>query len=184
MKLLPPPGPERRRQLTWLAVASAALAAVLWYQLAPAGAPVPASNVAAESGRAAPAPRLPDPVRLADLDHVPEAIEVRRNPFSFGSRPVAAEPEIRYTPPPIDYTPAATLPAGPPPIALRLTGLLIGPGSERALVTLKDPASGALFHAYEGDVVDGRYRIVKVGAQSVVVSYVDGSGTRTLGLGQ
>jgi hypothetical protein len=51
------------------------------------------------------------------------------------------------------------------------------------MVTLKDPTSGALLHAFEGDVVDGRYRIVKVGQQSVVVSYLDGSGSRTLGLG-
>jgi hypothetical protein len=51
------------------------------------------------------------------------------------------------------------------------------------MVTLKDPATGALFHAFEGDTVDGRYKLVKVGSQSVVVSYVDGSGMRTLGLG-
>ena len=50
------------------------------------------------------------------------------------------------------------------------------------MVTLKDPAGNAVFQAFEGDVVDGRYRIVKVGSQSVVVSYVDGSGQRTIGM--
>ena len=50
------------------------------------------------------------------------------------------------------------------------------------MVTLKDPGTGGLFHAFEGDIVDGRYRVVKVGTQSVVVSYVDGSGMRTVGL--
>ena len=61
--------------------------------------------------------------------------------------------------------------------------MMVAPGTNRTMATLKDPATGALFHAFEGDVVDGRYKVVKVGAQSVVVSYVDGSGLRTLGLG-
>jgi hypothetical protein len=51
------------------------------------------------------------------------------------------------------------------------------------VVTLRDPTSSALFQAVEGDVVDGRYRVVRVGAQSVVLSYLDGSGTRTVILG-
>ena len=53
----------------------------------------------------------------------------------------------------------------------------------RTLVTLKDPTSNVLYQAFEGDVVDGRYRVVRVGVQSVVVSYLDGSGLRTLPLG-
>lgn len=57
------------------------------------------------------------------------------------------------------------------------------PGSGRTMVMLKDPETGASFQAFEGDIVDGRYRIVKVGLQSVVVSYVDGTGSRTIGLG-
>jgi hypothetical protein len=57
------------------------------------------------------------------------------------------------------------------------------PGSGKTLATLKDPVSGAVFQAFEGDVIDGRYRIVKVGLQSVIVSYVDGSGSRTIALG-
>jgi hypothetical protein len=75
------------------------------------------------------------------------------------------------------------VPQGPPPIVLRLTALIVIPGSGRTMITLKDPGTGALFQAFEGDVVDGRYRVVKVGNQSVVLSYVDGSGARTVTLG-
>jgi len=32
-------------------------------------------------------------------------------------------------------------------------------------------------------VLDGQYKILKVGLQSVIVSYVDGQGQRTIGLG-
>jgi hypothetical protein len=53
----------------------------------------------------------------------------------------------------------------------------------RVVVTLQDPASKAVFLASEGDVVDGRYKVVKVGTSSVVVSYIDGTGLRTLPLG-
>jgi hypothetical protein len=65
---------------------------------------------------------------------------------------------------------------------LKLVGMTVMPGG-RTMVTLRDAASGALLQGFEGDVVDGRYRIVRVGLQSVVVSYVDGSGTRTIPLG-
>jgi hypothetical protein len=182
MRLLPPPGPERRRQLTRLFVILAGLAVVVWYQFPTAGPSAPTSNVPAAATPPQQALRLPEPIRLGDLEGAPLAREIGRNPFSFGMRP-AAEPAIQFTAPPVDFSPAAIVPEGPPPIALRLTSLMVSPGSDRTMVTLKDPVSGALFHAFEGDVVDGRYRLVKVGQQSVVVSYVDGSGSRTLGLG-
>jgi hypothetical protein len=50
-------------------------------------------------------------------------------------------------------------------------------------VTLKEPSTNGLYQAFEGDIVDGRFRVVRVGLQSVVLSYLDGSGTRTIPLG-
>jgi hypothetical protein len=182
MKFLPPPGPERRRQFTRLAIILAGLAGVLWYQWPPAAPAVPASNVPTAARTDASGLTLPEPVRLGDLEDAPAATAVGRNPFAFGASP-AATPAVAFTPPPAAFAPGPVVPEGPPPIALRLTALMVGPGSDRPLATLKDPATGAIFHGFEGDVVDGRYRIVKVGNQSVVVSYVDGSGIRTLGLG-
>jgi hypothetical protein len=73
-------------------------------------------------------------------------------------------------------------PPGPPPIALRLIGITVPPGAQ-PMVTLKDPVSGASFDALEGQIVDGRYRVIKVGERSVVLSYVDGTGMRTVTLG-
>ena len=52
------------------------------------------------------------------------------------------------------------------------------------VVALKDPDSGAVFQALEGQIVDGRYRVVKIGLTSVIVSYIDGSGQRTLSTGR
>jgi hypothetical protein len=48
---------------------------------------------------------------------------------------------------------------------------------------LKDPGSGAVFQALEGQIVDGRYRVVRIGQESVVLCYVDGTGQRTIPIG-
>ena len=184
MKLLPPPGPERRRQLSLLGIVLFGLVIVAWYQWPQAAPGATTSNLQTGGSKPAQAFILPEPVRLKDLEQAPPARAVGRNPFTFGQRYSAPQQMARSAPRamnPIAERPP--LPEGPPPINLRLAGLMVGPGTDRMLATLKDPASGALFHAFEGDIVDGRYRLVKVGAQSVVLSYVDGSGIRTLGLG-
>lgn len=185
MKLLPPPGPERRRQLTQLALLLLGLLLVAWYQWPQAAPAVPASNVPTGQPRAVAALTLPAPVRLGDLGDAPPETAIGRNPFGFGERVVPRETsDVRQTMRPVEPLEIGPpVPQGPPPIALRLTGLMVGPTTDRTMATLKDPATGTLFHGFEGDVLDGRYRLVKVGTQSVVVSYVDGSGMRTLGLG-
>jgi hypothetical protein len=105
---------------------------------------------------------------------------VSRNPFTFGRPPAPPTPPA---PPPQVFTPPAPPPpAWPPPIALKLVTIIDGPDGRRQ-ASLKDPASGSTFLAVEGAIVDGRYKVVKVAQQSVVVSYVDGSGQRTLTLG-
>jgi len=183
MKLFPPPGPERRQQLRRLGVLVALLVGVLWYRWRQAEAPPLSSNSQVPSPAATPAMKLPATVRLDELEPVPDRVAVGRNPFGFGERPAAPPPQMPvtpvWTPPPA----APPVPQGPPPIALKLTAMLVMPGTDRTMVTLKDPASGALYQAFEGEVVDGRYRVVKVGQQSVVLSYVDGSGLRTISLG-
>ena len=188
MKLLPPPGPERRRQLTRLAVLVVLLVGVVWFWRAPAGSPPPTSNPVAAATPQGALP-VPEDVRLDSLEAVSTLTDAGRNPFVFGARQAVPEssPGTSFltTPqpwsPPIDPGPPVS--QGPPPIDLRLTGLSVVEAGGRTLVTLKNPATNGLYQAFEGDIVDGRYRVVKVGVQSVVVSYLDGSGIRTLPLG-
>ncbi len=193
MNILPPPGPERSRQLLRLGGLSVVLLGVVWYWGLPAGTVTPSSNQgsnvpAAPIGQA----RLPvpDAVKLGSLGRAGELPEVVRNPFVFGQRQVASAPGTSFitTPqpsgPPIALPPAAPqAPQGPPPIPLRLTGMTVVATGGRTMVTLRDPATNVLYQAFEGDIVDGRYRVVKVGLESVVLSYLDGSGQRTLALG-
>ena len=40
----------------------------------------------------------------------------------------------------------------------------------------------ATLSGIEGDVLDGRYRIVRIGIESIVMEYVDGKGRQTIPL--
>jgi len=185
MKLLPPRGPARTRQLTLLAVL-VAVGLMAWYlfgggsQTAP---PVTASNsptAAPGVAKAAGPLGLPEPLKLAALGAGgdPEG-ETARNPFRFGQPP--APPPPKYVAPPPAPPPPPPGPPPPPDIPLQLVLLETLPGNVRT-ATVRDTASSALFSAQEGQVLDGRYRLVKIGLESVVVSYLDGSGQKTLPL--
>ena len=39
-----------------------------------------------------------------------------------------------------------------------------------------------VYHGREGDVIEGRYRIVKIGVESIVMEHVDGRGRQTIRL--
>jgi len=192
MNVLPPPGPERSRQLIRLGVLSVALLGVVWYWSLPAGTATPSSNQSTPAVAPAAQARLPvpDALKLTSLRRQSDLPEVGRNPFVFGQRQVASAPGSSFitTPqpsgPPADIPPAMPpAPQGPPPIPLRLTGMTVVATGGRTMVTLRDPATNVLYQAFEGDIVDGRYRVVKVGLESVVMAYLDGSGQRTLALG-
>jgi len=194
MKLLPPPGPERTRSLILVGVLAVAL--VVWWSRsgangpglappaqAPAAGAVPASNPQA-ARPAAPAPgqpQLPEPLKLPELELVAGEPDAGRNPFRFGMRPAPPPPPPpaqTYTPPPAP----PPQPTGPPPIQLQLKGITTFPDGSR-VAQLKDPATGATFLVGDGEAFDGRYKVIKVGVQSVVVAYLDGTGQRTLPLG-
>jgi hypothetical protein len=185
VKLLPPPGPERRRQLFWLFLLLVVVGALGYYEFgqppAPAEARPAASNSRASGQGQAGATVLPDPVKLAALEASEDEPEAGRNLFRFGVKPPPPTPP-GPPPKPAGPPPPPPPPPGPPPIALKYLGWVDRPDIGR-VATLKDPATGALFQALEGQIVDGRYRVVKIGHESIVVSYVDGTGQRTIGVG-
>ena len=186
MKLASSAPEDRRRQILLVGLLGVVLAVYYFYVRVPADARPAASNQVAGRGAAATADLpLPEPVKLADLGAAPEVMPVGRNPFTFGVRPAPPPPKPVALPPPVAIPApvAPPQPVGPPPIPLKLTGFIKPTSDGRVMVTLKDPVTSTMYQAFEGDIVDGRYRIVKIGLQSVVVSYVDGSGSRTIPLG-
>jgi hypothetical protein len=53
-------------------------------------------------------------------------------------------------------------------------------GSGRPIAALTDGKD--VFFGREGEIIEGRYKIVKVNAESIDISYVDGRGQRRIGL--
>lgn len=67
----------------------------------------------------------------------------------------------------------------PPPIALKFVGVAQMPSGKR-VASLSD-GRGVMIGA-EGDVIDGRFRIVRIGVESIVMEYLDGKGRQTIPL--
>lgn len=111
-----------------------------------------------------------------------ENAAVSRNPFRFQQRAVAAPPPSRrVTPPPVIAPPVPTGPPPPPPITLRFIGLIEAPPNTGRVALLSD-GRGGLMHGREGDTVDGRYKMLRVGTDSIEMAYVDGRGRQTIRL--
>ena len=89
-----------------------------------------------------------------------------------GSRPVRPE----FVAPPVP-----TGPPPPPPITLRFIGLIEAPPRTGRVAMLSD-GRGGLMYGREGDTVDGRYRMLRVGTDSIEMAYVDGRGRQTIRL--
>lgn len=182
MKFLPPPGPQRRRQIVILAVALPVAAGLLWYELkpAPTATKAPTSNAQTKTQASM---KLPAPVKLGALEPVPDEPTEGRNLFKFGEHPPPPKPpQPAYVPPPPQPVGPPPPPPGPPPIPLKATGRYSMPDG-KIVVQLRDPQNGATFMVGEGQIVDGRYRVVKIGLESVVLAYLDGTGQRMIAIG-
>ena len=86
------------------------------------------------------------------------------------------EPEQEPTGPP----PIAAGPAGPPPIPLRFIGTVDELARHLKLAVLSDGRN--VFYGREGDIIEGRYRILRIGVESIEMAHVDGRGQQTIRL--
>jgi hypothetical protein len=152
---------------------------------APASPAVTTSAQRAPAGTAAAKPVVIDP---AELDVKIEALsargaestDVERNPFRFQPKPPPPAPPMPAAPPQ-SYTPPAPVgPPPPPPIGntIKFIGIVeTGKGRIGAFSDCK-----ATFPGREGEVLEGRYRIVRIGVESATLVYLDGTGQATLPL--
>lgn len=181
---------ERRSQIV-LAALVAVLVGVLYRQLAPAGEPGgPPEAVRSErdGGRRLPvaaAVAAPD-VRLEALDR--ERVSPGggdRNPFRFRRQAAAsasAAPAGRLpVPPPVAPVRSGPTTPGVPPIALKFIGLVQATEQSQTFAVLRDDRG--VYHGREGDIIEGRYRILRIGPESVDLAYIDGQGRQTIRLG-
>src|SRR5437870_4443620 len=151
----------------------------------------PAGTVAAPSNSArANTPAVPKTTPVADvklelLKTAPSELEPStRNPFQF--KPKASPPAPRpagnagrgepivIAPPPVPQGPPP-----PPPIALKYIGVL---ETAQGRVAVFRDSGGDIVNGKEGDIIDGRYRLLKIGVESADLAYVDGRGRQTIRL--
>ncbi len=181
--------PERRRQVISLAALVVALGILgyLWWPR-PSASASPASNgggtqsaPASSVARVVPGPQPAPAVHLPELGaERPKPSAMERDLFRFKVRPPPPPPSPPTpvaTPPPMLTGPPPTPP--PPPIPLKFIGFANADGK---IAVLTDP-TGHSEHGREGDIIFGRYKILKVGVESVDVAYLDGTGRRTLRVG-
>ena len=175
---------DRRRLLIGGGVI-AVLTLGIWMQTGsrPANAPV-ASPARARAERSAPevAAGPVEPLRLEALTAARgEPSGTERNPFRFRPRVVAPRP---LTPPSADVMrpevpPVPSGPPPPPPIPLKFIALVERANGVKWAV-LSD--GKVTMYGKDGDNIDGRYRIVKIGAESIEVTHLDGRGRQVIRL--
>lgn len=183
-------GDKRRVMLGGTIVAVVGLA--VWLQMSPAApaasTTAPAARPRAGRGDVAPAPG--EPLRRVKLDALAasagreEPGDTSRNPFRFQPKAVPAPPRpVGPAPRPDVQGPAMpSAPPGPPPpppIPLKFIGLVERANGVKWAV-LSD--GRVTLHGREGDIIDGRYRIVKIGTESIELTYADGRGRQTVRL--
>ena len=178
--------PENRRQILLgvLAVVLVFAAYRAWSVMstppsaAPAGATGGTVRPSARSERRATPVAAPD-VHLNLLEAERASFgEGERNLFRFRtkpSQPVSAPATVR-TPPAASGPPT---PGGPPPITLKFIGVVERRERSEKIAVLRD-AVGHIFSGREGTVVEGRFRILRIGAESIEMSYLDGRGRQTI----
>lgn len=188
-------GRASSRPRPWLLVLLAvAIVAYVLTQMFSGGAAAPSVPTTARPapGVAGKKPQRVDPedlkVRLdaLELETVGE-VGAERNPFRFQPKappPMPSEPPAAFAPPaPV----GPVTPPGPPPIGntIKFIGIVETGKVRIGAFSYYDEASRqctATFPGREGEIIEGRYRIVRIGVESAVLEYLDGTGRTTLPL--
>ena len=183
---------ERRRQLALAAlvvVLIAVIARLVWPGTS--AAPAATSNrtgvapgAPARRTQAGPASPEPPGVHLDALnaERTKPGTAVR-NLFRF--KPKAPPPPPPAPPPPVQQPTMPAVPVGPPPpppvapITLKFIGVM---GPDTAKIAILSDGRNPPFLGKEGAIIEGRYRILKIGVESVELAYTDGRGRQTIRL--
>jgi hypothetical protein len=191
--------PRRRRELM-LAGVVVVLGAALYFAYAggvpfiTSAAPPSASNGQGGAGRTAKndrsAPGGPSgssevaapSVHLKALDEErPPPDATGRNLFRFKPKPPPPPaPQPKPLPAAELPPPAPAGPPPPPPITLKFIGI-VDAGQSKKVAVLSD-GRGSPVYGREGETVLGQYRIVRIGTESIEMSYLDGRGRQTIRL--
>lgn len=176
-----------RRTLVLVGALVVALVGAWWFRssgsptVVASGTPRPGAAVGQAGANAG---QAPIDVRIEALSAERQSpTDGGRNPFEFRARVAPAAPP----PPPSSETPfggstppVPTGPPPPPPITLKFIGLVEKADGMKVAV-LSDGRTAPMYGTV-GQTLDGRYRIVAIGVESIELEYVDGRGRQTIRL--
>jgi hypothetical protein len=176
---------KRRRELTLASIALVVLAIAVW-TVRGGSAPVAGGAASAPAAASKPAANPDRPFSGVNLDALdakrPEPEASTRNPFRFKPAPAPPPPP----PPPVVKQPdrpvgadGTPLPPPPPRIALKYIGDMADPRKPGGRIAILSDGR-SVYHGREGDVIEGRYRILRIGVESVELAYLDGRGRQTI----
>lgn len=188
-------GLENKKKATWAAVLGVVAVLVFAYEFIPMSTESSAPGSSAEAGAPTSAPRAAqkrskpgkkqkvqnlDPTLRLDLLAASEKTEYQgngKNIFVSSAedvvipKPIAPGHSDGGTENPIIYTPPNPAPA--PPIPLKFYGFASSPGEpKRIFLKLGED----VFVAGEGEIVDRRYKVIRISATSVEIQDVVNSG--------
>lgn len=175
--------------LAWLRLGGSAPESAAPSAAPPRAAARPAAGRPPAAGAATAAPTVQLAALKADRE-VPA--EGGRNPFRFERPAPAAAPPPQRLPAPVAEPPAMldAASAAPPqaparapaaPITLKFIGL-VQRGDGVSLAVLSPGEGKGPLYGREGDIIEGRYRIIRIGSESMEIEYADGRGRQTLKL--
>lgn len=191
---------DKKRQAPLLAGLLVVLALVVYWQFGgaspstgrpPGSGRQPAAAVKPPSGNPK---ESPDAVlaRGVGLERLtgdrPAPEEGRRDPFRSGpsasagpggSGPSAPAPPPGPVPVPVAPPIGPIGPPPPPPIAVKFIGVVSRHDVGKVAI-LSDGKN--VYYGREGEIVDGRWRIIAIGEESLQIEYVDGRGRQTVRL--
>ena len=149
----------------------------------------PAGTAGANTTRASNAPGSKIAITEVDLKALeverPEPEGGTRNPFRFKSRPAPPPPSATIIKKQQEAAAAAQVavpPPGPPPpprIPLKYIGDMMDPKNTGKRIAILSDARGT-YYGRENEVIEGRYRIVRIGVESIELAYLDGRGRQTI----
>ena len=175
---------DQRKQLLLGALGLVLLVVAYNVWWSPSAPSVPASNQGGLSsrgrGRTAEAPLTAPDVRIEALTAERAVVEeTERNLFQFKLKP--PPPPDRARPAPATE-PAPTGPPAPPSvptITLKFIGIIDRGGQKIAVLS---DSAGHVDYGIEGAIIGGRYRVLKIGVESIEMSHLDGRGRQTIRL--
>lgn len=179
---------KRQRELALGGTAVLLIAIAVWSMQR--GTPAPPSaartgNAAAASAQALPKSGITE-VDLKSLEvERPEPEEGTRNPFRFKPKPAPPPPSpsaVKQQQQAAAAAAAAAVPVGPPPpprIPLKYIGDMTDPKNPGKKIAILSDARGS-YYGREGEVIEGRYQIIRIGVESIELAYLDGRGRQTI----